>query len=303
MYKNILVITDDDKELKHETNDFKEKIIDFFLVPFLNMLPTFLRKFVKKSHRSADAVIRYKTTHKALEVLYRFGEPDGGKKTFVEKIFHKIWFNTDNAKAVRNRLRITKREVEKSIQEKLQNEENINLLSIASGSARGIVGALNNINNLEKVKVNVTFLDKNEEAIFYSKDLVGKSNLTEKIKFNWILDTANNFPNYFTDDKPNIIEMVGLLDYFSDEQVKKIFKTIKNNSEESFTLITANINNNKEKRFITNLVGWKMVYRSAEELAKLASDSFLPTEDLVAYYEPLKVHSILVVKNRTWNSR
>ena len=68
----------------------------------------------------------------------------------------------------------------------------------------------------------VTFLDKNPYALEYSKNLA--KDLPKHFNLHWVEDTASSFPKYL-DNKPdlNLVEMVGLLDYFDDEKVISVF--------------------------------------------------------------------------------
>src|SRR3989344_4656400 len=190
--------------------------------------------------------------------------------------------------------KMVEKEIKIAILELLSKKSDIHLLSIASGSSRSVVLAISQLENLGQ-PIYLSFLDKNPNAIDYSKNLVKMAKL--KSKTTWFLDTANNFPVYFIGiANPNIIEMVGLLDYFTDEQVKKIFKTIFDNLQEGGYLITANISDNHERPFISKVVGWHMIYRSAEELIDLAHEVGFDVSKMHAYYEPLNIHCVLVAR-------
>ena len=119
-----------------------------------------------------------------------------------------------------------------------------------------------------------------------------------KFPIRWVQDTASNFIKYFGEEdcRPNIIEMVGLLDYFDDSKVESIFKIIKENLSDGGVFITANVCHNKEVKFVTNLVDWRMKYRDAEQMVKLAISAGFDKDKITAYYEPLKVHTVLVIK-------
>ncbi len=296
MKKNI------EKKLNHslcseyETNNTFEKIFDFFLVPILNSLPRKFQKIVEKTHFSAKEIIEHKTTHKALETLYNHGVYSTKKTNLKEKIFQKIWFNTDNSKAVRNRLKAVKREVYNSAQKITKKKDDLRIFSIASGSARAIIETLANLYLPNSKKIYVSFLDKNPEAIEYSKEKTRSISFDDNFSFNWFIDTASNFPDYCLDKKQDIIEMVGLLDYFDDEKGLSLFKIIYNNLEDDGFFITANIDNNKEKKFVTNFIDWKMIYRNSEELESLAIKAGFKKENIKIFYEPLGIHSILVAK-------
>jgi len=286
-----LIIIEKNKNNEFETNSFFKSAINFIFIPILNNLPKSFQKKVKKTHKSADQLIEKATSHTALEILYHHGKVHDSKN-LQQKIFRKIWFSRNNAKAVRNRLKIVRRELIKEINRHKDN--GINLLSIASGSARAVVEAFLEVDEIKGAPVSISFLDKSPEALEYSKSLV--DNLPKGYSFNWIEGTANTFQNYFPNEKPNIIEMVGLLDYFDDEKILQTFKTIYNNLQDNGVLVTANIIDNKERKFIERIVGWNMIYSTPEDFIRLAEEAGFSKDKMKVYVEPMKIHFILVAQ-------
>ncbi len=107
--KKIKIIKD--KELNLEINSLVRKLFNFFTTPILNILPVKSRALIKKSNKAVGEILENTTTHKALEVLYHKGKNHSVKKIY-EKLAHKVWFSTNNSKAVRNRLKIVKNKME-----------------------------------------------------------------------------------------------------------------------------------------------------------------------------------------------
>lgn len=280
---------------EYETNSIFEEIFDFIFVPILNSFPKSLKNFVRNSHKSASDIIEHKTSHKALEVLYNKGH-NPEEKGLIKKIFQKIWFNRNNSKAVRNRLKAVKRELYDHAEKTLNKSEELRVFSIASGSARAVVETLSNLYIPETKKIYVSFLDKNPEAIEYSKEKVNQISFDKNFNFNWCVDTASSFPSYCSNKKQDIIEMVGLLDYFTDEKVVSIFKSIYEHLNDGGILITANIDDNKERRFVTNFIDWNMIYRNGSDLKRLAIEAGFDKDKIKIFYEPLKIHAILVAE-------
>lgn len=289
--KNKIVVRKD-KHLKFEYNNIFKKLFNIILIPTLNILPIKSRRMITKTNDAVGEIVKNATNHKALEILYSNGKGSSkGVKNIYKKIAHVVWFNTNNSKAVRNRLKIVKEELEKTLLEK--DGKDINFLSIAAGSARAIIEVVDKIKPTSKI--NFTFLDKNPEAAEHSKLFISKSeylNNNNNFTFNWINDTVNNFLEHH-DQKFTIVEMVGLMDYFNDEKALNVFKNIYNILEEGGVFITANINHNSEKRFVTKAIGWPMVYRRAEELGILVHKAGFDHEKMDIYYEPHKIHSII----------
>lgn len=285
---------DYDENLGLETNSFLKNIFNFFFIPILNSLPKNFKHLIRKTNNSASVVIDNATSHKALEVLYSKGELFSLRK-IGDSFFKYIWFNINNSKAVRNRLKFVTRELRKHLQSISNSDKEINILSIASGSSRAIIETVKDGHYLRNAKLSITFLDKNNDAIEYSKKLSTQIDHLP-IKLEWINDSAGNFLRNPSYKKYDIVEIVGLLDYFSDEKVVEAFRGIYSILESGGILITSNINHNVEEKFITRVIDWPMVYRTVEELAELVKQSGFDYNCIKCFYEPFKIHGIVVAK-------
>jgi len=291
----IKIIIDTDPDLGYEKNSRLYSFFHWFFVQVLNNLPISTRSFIKKSHYSAQRVIEKATTHEAIEILYKHGVRSNSK-TLFQKLFFKIWFATNNPKAVRNRLRLVTRELKKAIQSTLSKKDNVEILSIAAGSARAILDSIAE-EAFKNKKVSVTFLDKNPLANDYSKELSVEYNYPVNYNLRWVVDNAKNFPNHFNNSvHPDVIEIVGLLDYFDDEAVLAIFSLIYKELPDNGYFITSNIVDNTERKFVTKVVGWPMIYRKPEDFFKLAIKAGFNPDKLEFFYEPFKIHFLMVAK-------
>jgi nucleoside-diphosphate-sugar epimerase len=291
-YKGVEISIDSQKKLKYASRPFLRSLLNFILVPVLNSIPANFNSLVSKTHHGANVVIKKAASHEAIETLYQSGYPHLTKNVF-QAIARWIWFGTNCTVAAQNRLILVKDILKTTIQSRVKIGESIDLLSIASGSARAVVEAINDAHISGSARVHVTFLDKSPAALEYSTQLTSK--LPKGFELRWVEDTASSFPKYFNEqNKPNIVEMVGLLDYFEPPQVVKVLSAIYQNMSKGGTMIIANISDNKERKFVTNLVGWKMVYRNAEELIDLALESGFEASKMRSIYEPQGIHHILV---------
>lgn len=290
----IASVVDFDQTLNLEKNSFVKSFFNIFFIPFLNSLPKNFKHVIKKTNKAAGAVIDNTASHTALEVLYSGGELFSLKR-IRDNFFKYVWFNINNSKAVRNRLKFVKRELKEYLRNVSMSDREIKIISIASGSSRAIIETVRDGNYLQDTKLSITFLDKNAEAIQYSKNLSTHINHLP-IKVNWIHDSVGNFLKNPTDEKYDIVEVVGLFDYFEDEKILKILVGIYKILQSGGILITSNVNHNKEEKFITKIINWPMVYRRAEELAKLANTAGFSYNKMKVFYEPLKIHGIVVAE-------
>lgn len=294
-YKGVSIFVDRDRNLLYETNGRLRNLRDFFLVPILNNLPVGFQRFIKRSHKSAKEVIEHATTHKALEHLYTKGASHS-HRNWVQKFFHSVWFNLDNSKAVRNRLRLVEKQLKLSVERFQQTKRDIYILSIAAGSARAIIETLRQFVPRSELNFHVTFLDKDEAAIRYSQEFARRELPANRYDLSWAVDTVSNFPRYYQNQKPDIIEMVGLLDYFSHEKALQTFMLVRNTLSPGGIFIAANICDNKEREFVTRVVGWPMVYRKPEHLVDLALEAGFSVEKITVLQEPLRIHTVMILE-------
>jgi SAM-dependent methyltransferase len=286
----VKVIVDHDPSLSYEQDSLVKKAANVFLVPILNNIPARLQSVIKRSHESAEEVIEHATTHRALEVLYHSGHPHRNQ-SLKSKLFHSIWFNTINSKAVRNRLQLVRREVTTALRRRTDRGEPVLVLSVAAGSARAVLESMAALGPKKKL-VSAVFVDKNPHAIDYSRKLAEEL-IGDTTQVRWVIDSIGNFLAREATSY-DLVEMVGLLDYFDDAKTittaSGIFRILKSDG----IFITANIKDNPERPFVTKAIGWDMIYRTPEEFARLVVAAGFKETATKVFLEPLKVHSVLV---------
>ncbi len=285
---------DNDPNLNLENNGPLRSFFNIFFIPVLNSLPKSFKHVIKRTDKAAETVINNATNHAALEVLYSKGKTFSAKK-ITGSFFKYVWFNLNNSKAVRNRLKFVKREMKNHLENISSTDRDIEILSIASGSSRAIIETIKAGHYLKDAKLSVTFLDKSEHAISYSKNLSTEINHLP-IKLDWIHGSVGEFLRNPPSKKYDVVEIVGLLDYFSDEKVFETFNNIHKILEEGGVLITSNISHNREEKFITKVIDWPMIYRTPDELGILVNKGGFEYNKMKVFYEPLKIHGMVVAK-------
>jgi len=293
--KQLSVTVDRDESLKYETHNWVMKIVRVPIILFLNILPTSLAKNIFLSFSGPDGdtrtVFHSVATYRALEVMYTYPERRNIGKTNISDDF---WENfLSNARAVRNRLILVKKELSHAMKATSPRADNIKLLSLGSGSARAVFEAVKD----SSYSVQIKLIDMSQQAIQDGEKLIKSLNLNrEKIKIEFHKDYIQNLENYCESFNPDVVEMVGLLDYFPENQaidlIKKIYKIL------SFggNLITCNVVPNLEAPFVTKGINWPLIYRRPEELAKLLIKGGFSPENLRFKYEPFKIHCLAIAK-------
>jgi len=142
--------------------------------------------------------------------------------------------------------------------------------------------------------VQTKLIDMSRRALNSSRELADAVHRLDQIE--WHRDYAQNLERYCDGFQPDVVEMVGLLDYYPYEQavdlVAKIYKVLAPGG----WLITCNIRPNLEQPFVTKAINWPMIYRSPQELASILIEAGFPVEHLKVVYEPLKIHGLAIAQ-------
>lgn len=287
------VFIDDDNTLGYETNSLFRKLVNVIFIPILYVLPASAVRLLKKIHKNAEEMIVYAGTHRAMEIIYEINPRPPANR--FQNFFLSIWLGINNSKAVRNRLRLVRREIKNKIIQLATENKEIKIINVASGSARAVFGAIDEIPSNNNLKISVIFIDKNHEAIFYSQQLASVHKY--RASFQWVEDTVDNF--FRTNDhktKFNIAEIVGLLEYLNDDDILNMFSMVYKSLDSGGILITSNIVNNSERRFFSDAIGWKMKYRSTDELSSLLISAGFLLDKMKIYYEPQRIHCVIVAQ-------
>ena len=278
------------------------KFLRIFVIPVLNRIPaSTLQKVIKKSSHYGSSVIKKAGTTHSLEAMYTKHQKPPFYKGILNALADSFWHNIiSQPKAIRNRLKLVERAMEGEIVKKIvENKEKgkttnkISILSVGGGSCRAL---MHTIDRLKKggleFEVNVVNVDKDVTAIELGKEIAEGFGLLNS--FRWINDDARNIGSIIEKESMDIVEMVGLLDYFSDDRAREIFKSIHNILKRDGLFIVANVYPNSEMPFVEN-VGWpKMYYRDEERFINILEG--IGFSDLNVILEPLKVHVLALLR-------
>lgn len=286
---------------KLETHNFLTKFVRLFSVPLLNSIPAFLmQKTMKKtSHDAATVVHKGGSTH-ALEAMYTRYHRSFFSRGFIQGVSDFFWHHiVSQPKAIRNRLRIVKNNLrEKSLflikkRERDRIDIPIAILSIAGGSSRSIIHMIADMRSEGILyPIEVVTVDKDKSALDIGLRVAKENKVSES--FNWITGKATEISEMMPCKQFDIVEIVGLLDYFQNERAVRLIKNARAMLRDSGCLIAANVTPNNEMEFVKK-TGWpEMYYRSNHEFEKIFYEAGFSKVSIVI--EPLGVHLIAVAE-------
>ena len=281
------------KGKKFETHNIFVKILRLILVPIINNLPnSLLRKIANSSSHDANTILNTVGSTHALEVMYTRYQRRLLARGLFQGIADFFWHHIiSQLKAVRNRLEIVEESLEAELTKKISNgEKEIKILTVGGGSCRAIIHTASRL--LQKysgVKIEITNIDKDPKVIKLGQQIAETFNVAES--FNWINGNASKISELVPENSVDIVEMVGLMDYFNQDKAVNILGQIHNTLKDGGFLIIANIQPNSEMKFVKN-VGWlDMYYRTREDFSKIIHGAGF-SKELKIIFEPLKIHII-----------
>jgi len=220
---------------------------------------------------------------RALEIIYNYQFGIGSKLS-------DYWLGIVNAKAVRNRLKLVKRELLEVIKEVAQEIEGaVELFSIASGSAQAVIETMVMAKE-EGIEVKATLLDLDQTAIDYSQELALRHGLEDKVVF--VRTSTTNLEKAMNGKRPHIVEMIGFLDYRPHPKAVALVQRIYDLLLPGGRFLTANTSPNSEQYFMKWVINWSMIYRRPKELWSVVTEGGFKRARMIC--EPLKLHMLAI---------
>lgn len=240
--------------------------------------------------KACRAIKEGSASWRALDIIYNY--PFGKKKGF-EGLVDDFWVGMMNAQAVRNRLKLVKIEVEQAVRRIYQRDEGkeVRILSLAAGSAQGIIEVISELRKDERI-VRALLVDIDPTAVEYAKKLAEEFGVGEQITV--VCDNAFKASKYARNFKPQIIEMLGLLDYLKDDIATKFIGQIREMLPAGGIFLTCNIAKNVERHFLKWVINWSMIYRSPGKIARILHGAEFTSDHFRIIYEPLGIHGLVI---------
>lgn len=225
---------------------------------------------------------------KALDIIYNYSPPE--HPTFSDRVTN-YWNTLLTIRATRNRLRIVKHYLKKEIQSFLETSSEVRIISIASGSAQGVIEVME---ELKEKPIKAVLLDLDITALEYSKKLAEKAGVKDKIIF--LNKSTRDLEEVTRDFQPHIIEIVGFLMYRPKEKAIKLVEKIHKTLGPNGTLLISNDDHVIEKFFLYYVIDWSIIYRSPKKFSEILIKGGFKPRHCEIIYEPLKMHGLAICR-------
>jgi SAM-dependent methyltransferase len=291
------------KEISTEVNFEIKRPVDFFLHPviFFISLWVSIKKLIKPKIKTnfyffdgisnlCRAVKDNATNWRALDITYNHY---GVKENLNDRVYDFYWHNLRSSRGLRNRLRIVKFLLNKNIEEIAKNKKDIQILSIASGSAQGVIECVE-MAQKKGIKAKILLIDLDQSALDHAKELAKNKRIENQIEF--VCDRASALSKVSNNFRPDIIEMVGFLEYRPKEKAIKLVRAIYESLNKNGVFITSQVFDGVDRLFMESVLNWSMIYRKPEDSLLILSEAGFNQDDCNFFWEPFKIHYVMECK-------
>lgn len=210
-------------------------------------------------------------TDAALQVIYRY-KPRQWRLSRILKVQH--WLESFNCRSIRARGEFVQKAAHYLLSYLVQNhashnghEREFTVVSLGSGSASQLLEGVAD-NGLGVHDIHVILVDRDPRALEVGRINVDKLELGPVVELREV--TVGKFLRQIRASSVDFVEMVGLADYFDNEQLARYLRGICTALAPGGLFLGANISSKEEASFAHEAGRWpKMQYRSREQLVAM----------------------------------
>jgi extracellular factor (EF) 3-hydroxypalmitic acid methyl ester biosynthesis protein len=235
---------------------------------FKEIFPYFMRsRFAERAYYKPNG---YAGDFQMMEMIYK-NKPDGDGK--LGRLVDEWCLETAAARAVRGRRKFLKEWLHRLSNDKLQKGQPVKIMNLACGSNRELFDYIAGSNRPDLVTA--LCIDADPRALEYTNRYVNIFPHTATIKLmadnmvRWALGRVRHSIGF-----QDIIYSAGLTDYLDDRICTALFSRCYEHLEENGTFIIGNFGyENRNKVFLDEILQWRLIHRSKDDLLRLFSNT------------------------------
>jgi hypothetical protein len=193
---------------------------------------------------------------------------------------------------LRNRKRLVVRKVVSLIQHYLdQGVKDVNVVAVGAGTGANTIEALSAHPNKNVV---AHLFDIADEAFEEGEELKRRHEVVDRVHF--VKADMRSMPEYIQ-STPQILELVGILEYFTDAEVLSFLSDAAKNLDKQSSVVVNSIEDaHGMKSFLKRAFNFQLIYRSPEKMMELLDKAGY--HDFDVEREPLKIYSVITAHKK-----
>lgn len=246
--------------------------------PFANYTPTGVMKAMLRFSKSELAAANWGDPGgwRSMRISY-----DGKPRQWADKLLVGMGAMP---MALRNRRRLAGAWLARLID--AIDAESVHVVGLGAGPGQITIDALLSAES----RAHATLIDRSAEAFEHGRGLAEEAGLSDRVVYiqGDVVDIEE-----ILDDPPDVVTMLGLCEYLTDEQIVSIATAVGCVMPSASAIVVNSLSKaHGTDRFFRRVFGLHMIYRTADEIRELiASAGFV---DFVSHREPLGVYHVMV---------
>jgi extracellular factor (EF) 3-hydroxypalmitic acid methyl ester biosynthesis protein len=281
--------------VRHLDESYREQLrqyAQFHLHSLFEHAPIFHRSYHKPSGYAGDYTIM---------VMMYFAENHYWGDTLFGKLMHRMGCSLTASKAAISRIAYLTRNIQKRLDE-YRGQDPMRIFSLACGPGKELADLLR-YNQRSSKALELTLFDQDSEALTYCHSIFTPLRTQlPNVKINY---TKSAIRQLITEreyleslPKQDIITSTGLFDYLKDRTASLLLSNLVELLRPGGTLLIGNLDVTCDTKVVfDNLLDWYMIYRSKEDLLRLASTITQPV-DFHIEAEDTGINLFLVVRKK-----
>lgn len=195
-----------------------QRIGNWLINPYKNYLipASWLKALLKTSQSELLAeTFRRPGGWRAMEILYRKDAP-------VDLLDRQAILDNPISRASRNRLQ-TVTQILIDLIQACQSDGPVTLLGVGAGPGRHVQTAISRL-QLSAAEVHAHLIDLDDDAFEYGQRLAEQLGISDCISF--LQGDAREIQTVLPDVKPNIVKLIGLIEYLNDQQLHELLTAL-----------------------------------------------------------------------------
>ena len=220
-----------------------------------------------------------------IKMMYE-NTPQGDTK--AEKSVDKCFLALPTCQAVRNRDAIMQSEILEKVR---ASDSEVNILALACGPATEVFGVIEKLSANERNRTNFYLVDLERRAIAYVNGQVEKNGDTNIKTINANLIHLMKGTEQLDIPKVDLAYSIGLIDYFSDNDVVGLSNWVYENLKDGGDLILGNFHpRNSIKDYMDFILDWFLVHRDEEDMNRIYSRSSFKKQSSQIIFEEQQIN-------------
>ncbi len=249
--------------------------------------------------RAYTKPLGYAGDYEMMDMIYR--NPYEGDTLYAKLMQVYFTYHIPPAKAVRNRVPLLLKKIEQVAKKGKHATRRSRILSLACGPANEVLEFINQSEASNNVEL--TLIDIEPEALYFTQEMVleairnNKRTIKAHIYYLPLMQLLTQHTKHVHLTNRDLIYCMGLFDYFPDRVVQGALKVLYQMLSSEGRLIVGNFDPcNTFKGCLEYCLEWPLIYRSQEELVRLAKKSVGSTTGISCEAESTGINNFLIIE-------